>query len=83
MSETPVSSNPVPTRSPRSGLAVGIGIAALMLLAVGGLLIANLASNRAASPSPAPTAVARPPAQPVSVTILHTNDTWGYLLPCG
>ena len=37
--------------------------------------------------APAATApIARPPAaapKPLDLTILHTNDTWGYLLPCG
>ncbi|MCX6029121.1 MAG: hypothetical protein NT169_07435 [Chloroflexi bacterium] len=30
--------------------------------------------------------VAQPPTatpKPLDLTILHTNDTWGYLLPCG
>jgi 2',3'-cyclic-nucleotide 2'-phosphodiesterase (5'-nucleotidase family) len=29
--------------------------------------------------APAPTATAGP----LQLTILHTNDTWGYFLPCG
>jgi 2',3'-cyclic-nucleotide 2'-phosphodiesterase (5'-nucleotidase family) len=28
---------------------------------------------------PAPTALPKP----LDLTIIHTNDTWGYLLPCG
>jgi len=36
----------------------------------------------------APTEVARPPtitptAPPISLAVAHTNDTWGYLYPCG
>jgi 2',3'-cyclic-nucleotide 2'-phosphodiesterase (5'-nucleotidase family) len=30
--------------------------------------------------------LAQPPRvtpKPLDLTILHTNDTWGYLLPCG
>jgi 2',3'-cyclic-nucleotide 2'-phosphodiesterase (5'-nucleotidase family) len=23
------------------------------------------------------------PPKPFSITVIHTNDTWGYLLPCG
>jgi 2',3'-cyclic-nucleotide 2'-phosphodiesterase (5'-nucleotidase family) len=41
-----------------------------------------------ASPSPSPTPVALPTASPepseaLQLTVLHTNDTWGYLWPCG
>jgi 2',3'-cyclic-nucleotide 2'-phosphodiesterase (5'-nucleotidase family) len=84
MSETPVSSSPA--RSPRTGLAVGAGIAALMLLAVGALLISSLGGSGSAAPAQTPASAAeatRLPVQPVSITILHTNDTWGYLIPCG
>jgi len=36
----------------------------------------------------APTSIARPPTPTptpfaLSLTVVHTNDTWGYLLPCG
>ncbi|PKO22723.1 MAG: hypothetical protein CVU38_07790 [Chloroflexi bacterium HGW-Chloroflexi-1] len=31
-----------------------------------------------AAPAPRPT-----PAEPLALTLLHTNDTWGYLSPCG
>jgi 2',3'-cyclic-nucleotide 2'-phosphodiesterase (5'-nucleotidase family) len=33
------------------------------------------------SPTPVPTAT--PPAAPVQLTILHTNDNWGETEPCG
>lgn len=38
-----------------------------------------------AAPTPTPT---RPPTptptpQPITLTVLHTNDTWGYVRPCG
>ncbi len=35
--------------------------------------------------APASAPVVPPTAQPkpLTLTILHTNDTWGYLLPCG
>jgi hypothetical protein len=32
------------------------------------------------SPVPSPTAV---PSADFQIAVLHTNDTWGYLLPCG
>ncbi len=40
------------------------------------------------APSPPATSIPTvlPPTaspQPLELTILHTNDTWGYLLPCG
>jgi hypothetical protein len=64
-----------------------------------GALTATLAPTAPSSLLPSPTAVpespvaapsptAPPPAQPVGsdhfhLTVLHTNDTWGYLNPCG
>jgi 2',3'-cyclic-nucleotide 2'-phosphodiesterase (5'-nucleotidase family) len=27
--------------------------------------------------------VATPAPQPFQLTLVHSNDTWGYLLPCG
>jgi hypothetical protein len=41
-----------------------------------------------ASPLPSPTIDVLPtlstgPSSPFQLTVLHTNDTWGYLLPCG
>jgi 2',3'-cyclic-nucleotide 2'-phosphodiesterase (5'-nucleotidase family) len=38
------------------------------------------AAMRATSPL-AP--VATPAPQPLQLTLVHSNDTWGYLLPCG
>lgn len=36
------------------------------------------------SPLAQPSAPAAPlPSSPFSLTVLHTNDTWGYLAPCG
>ncbi len=34
-------------------------------------------------PAPLPQPTATPAAQPLRLVILHTNDTWGYLWPCG
>lgn len=62
-------------------------IAGLMLLAAGcraeiepaRLPVSPLSAARvsplAATPAPTP--------PPLDLTVLHTNDTWGYLLPCG
>jgi len=39
------------------------------------------------TPTKAPTPVPRPSPiptpQPIELTVLHTNDTWGYSEPCG
>jgi len=32
---------------------------------------------------PAPTDTPAPIAGPLELTLLHTSDTWGYVLPCG
>ena len=39
----------------------------------------------AATPTPPPTSTITPTRRPraISITILHTNDTWGYVQPCG
>jgi len=34
-------------------------------------------------PTPAPTDTPRPTPASLILTIVHTNDTWGYLEPCG
>jgi hypothetical protein len=44
------------------------------------------AASSVATPRSATSPVATaPPASPASfqLTVLHTNDTWGYLVPCG
>jgi len=55
---------------------------ASMLLAVAAscmpMTITNQPIPPTAAPAPRPT-----PAQPLTLTLLHTNDTWGYLRPCG
>ncbi len=33
--------------------------------------------------TPLPTVTPTPTALPIDITIVHTNDTWGYLWPCG
>jgi 2',3'-cyclic-nucleotide 2'-phosphodiesterase (5'-nucleotidase family) len=40
---------------------------------VGAALLVLLVGCTAAAPAPAP----------LDLTVLHTNDTWGYLDPCG
>lgn len=79
-------SAPPAKRPPRTALAVGIGIGALVLLAIASLLINTLGNSSAPAAAKSSAAVgtdSRSPAQPVDIVILHTNDTWGYLLPCG
>ncbi len=50
----------------------------LLILAAACTLPAGSAP-RAATPAPR----GAEPAKPFSITVIHTNDTWGYLLPCG
>ncbi len=49
------------------------------------LWVALLSGGCGAGARPASTVslVPTPAPQPLQLTILHTNDTWGYLLPCG
>jgi hypothetical protein len=55
-------------------LLVGTGAALLLgLSTLGGERLATLFSRRPSGEE----------GTPLSLTILHTNDTWGYLLPCG
>ena len=55
---------------------------ALTLLAVASACMPASTPDRplppTAAPAPRPT-----PAEPLTLTLLHTNDTWGYLWPCG
>jgi len=37
----------------------------------------------AVQPAPQPRPPETPPRQPLHLVLLHTNDTWGYLWPCG
>jgi hypothetical protein len=44
------------------------------------------AASSVATPRPANSPVATAPSAssaPLQLTVLHTNDTWGYLVPCG
>lgn len=43
---------------------------------------ATMAQTPTSPPAPVPTATAGPQAL-THITIVHTNDTWGYTLPCG
>jgi len=45
------------------------------------ILVAVLAG--CAPPTAAPQPTATPVPSPLSVSLLHTADTWGYVLPCG
>jgi len=44
-------------------------------------LVAALAGCAPPTVAPQPTATPVPP--PLAVSLLHTADTWGYVLPCG
>jgi len=35
------------------------------------------------TPTPIPTSTPTPTPQPIELTVMHTNDTWGYSEPCG
>jgi hypothetical protein len=52
-----------------------------------GLLLALVSMLTACFEPPAvkPQAAPQPAVtrEPITLTIVHTNDTWGYLLPCG
>jgi len=68
-------------RNPRRDLLLAIGafvVYALFSFAV--VLSPNLSLWRQAL-----SAKGSPPAsqQPLDITLLHTNDTWGYIEPCG
>ena len=43
---------------------------------------ANVVPTSTLAPTASPTAVALPNAL-TQITIVHSNDTWGYTLPCG
>ena len=84
-----------PGKSRRKLNIVWFFVAAFVLLA-GGIVIWRSTAGPTAPLSPAtseskaqfPTAIARPPTltptpPPLSLVVMHTNDTWGYLYPCG
>ena len=47
--------------------------------------VAPVTATSTPIPTPTPTTapIPTPTPQPVTLTILHTNDTWGYVQPCG
>ncbi|MCS7286965.1 MAG: hypothetical protein RMK30_08075 [Anaerolineae bacterium] len=55
-------------------------------LALSAALILNLVGCFLASSPPEkayPALTPTPTPQPLELVVLHTNDTWGYVLPCG
>jgi hypothetical protein len=66
-------------RLPKIVFVIGIVIVVYALIAV-----ALWAMNAASSPAAAFRARSPDPARtPLTLTLLHTNDTWGYVRPCG
>ena len=61
------------------------GLALLFLVLLTACQSAPLATAvpGAVQPSPAPRPTVTPARQPLHLVLLHTNDTWGYLWPCG
>jgi len=89
--ETP-SEETAPQLSGQKGGAVGIIVAIFVIIALAVAVFSSLAGDEhTPPPTIAPTATSLQPAaaslqpaiQPLSLLILHTNDTWGYLVPCG
>jgi 2',3'-cyclic-nucleotide 2'-phosphodiesterase (5'-nucleotidase family) len=39
--------------------------------------------TKTSTPTPTSTPTSTPTPQPLELTVLHTNDTWGYSEPCG
>jgi hypothetical protein len=82
-----LSTDPKPvTPARRAGIRnplVGIGVAIFVLVALAAAIFGTPAGRGAAPAPTTPPSELRPTPQPVAITILHTNDTWGYLLPCG
>lgn len=84
-----------PTKGRHKWNIIWFIVAAFVLLA-GGVVIwrsvagptAPLAPATSESKAQFPTAIARPPTlpptpPPIRLVVMHTNDTWGYLYPCG
>ncbi|MBC7241935.1 MAG: hypothetical protein H5T60_05765 [Anaerolineae bacterium] len=90
-------SQPTKTRGTvarRPGLIMALAVGAFLLGALGVLLWRVLGAPAGAEMpiagggTAAGNLVARPPTQsptaaPLTLGIAHTNDTWGYLFPCG
>ncbi|MGC8827350.1 MAG: hypothetical protein ACP5TV_10140 [Anaerolineae bacterium] len=82
------------TAGRRPGLITALAVGAFLLGALGVLLWRVLGAPAGAGTpiagggSTADSLVARPPIEspttaPLTLGIAHTNDTWGYLFPCG
>lgn len=53
----------------------------IVVLLLAGCAPAALPVQPGLGASPLPAATRAP--QPFQLTLVHSNDTWGYLLPCG
>ncbi|MGQ9516394.1 MAG: hypothetical protein ACUVWB_05225 [Anaerolineae bacterium] len=82
------------TPASKSGFPIALAVGAFLLGAVGILMWRILTAPVGGEVSavieqpPAGDLVARPPTasparMPIVLGIAHTNDTWGYLYPCG
>lgn len=55
----------------------------MVLLSTLSLLGCGSRTTPPPTPSPQPTRMPTATPAPLDLTIVHTNDTWGYLDPCG
>jgi hypothetical protein len=71
----------IPGMKQKKSIQNWLGLAVLALVVIA--LVWQSGSKRPLdepTPAPTPTLTRR---TGVRLTVLHTNDTWGYLLPCG
>lgn len=75
-----ISNGTGPQRNIQRDLLVGVGAFALFLLVSAGLLMLfnSPSMSRVHSKVKSPSGE-----KPIEITLVHTNDTWGYLAPCG
>lgn len=60
------------------------GFPLLLVLVIAAMGCATAGCAPAAMPAASPLSpVATPGPQPFQLTVVHSNDTWGYLVPCG
>ena len=73
---------PSAARNPKRDLVLGLGgFVAFLLVSLG--LMVTLGSARGGSSLCETLKSVFGQGNPVTLSLLHTNDTWGYLYPCG